>query len=246
MGIGTTDRTIAGLVLQKNTNNIQRMKVYVWMPAEGNPYGHVAMETDRYYMSFWPRGDIKADGEGLKAAGEGVDADIVYHRDLDFHLEGRRKPEVINLPVNKVKDSAINDVLERFLRDNNVDPADVTLEAAERKIVDFLRTSSFDDRPEKQLSLTRYAYLSEYPNNFNKFINFVDGDGEPVISLRNPQSCTTFVLNAIVLSLPPQKMGWIDWSSGRLEELFRNLMDVPHRPPPARFLYLGFGTSSGV
>merc|ERR1712243_413169 len=162
MGIGTTDRTIAGLVLQKNTNNIQRMKVYVWMPAEGNTYGHVALETDRYYMSFWPRRDIKASGECPKAAAIGVDADIVYHRDLDFYLEGRRKPEVINLPVNKVKDSAINDVLERFLRDNNVDPADVTLEAAERKIDDFLRTDSFDDRPEKQLSLTRYSYLSEY------------------------------------------------------------------------------------
>ena len=52
------------------------MKVYVWMPAEGNPYGHVAMETDRYYMSFWPRRDIKAGGEGLKAAAIGVDADV--------------------------------------------------------------------------------------------------------------------------------------------------------------------------
>ena len=136
----------------------KRMKVYVWLPAEGNTYGHVALETDRYYMSFWPRGNIKADGEGLKAAGEGVDADIVYHRDLDFHLEGKRKPGVIDLPY-KVKDSAINNVLERFLRDNGVDPEDVTLEAAERKIQDFLRTGSDEDWPVKELSKTRYTYL---------------------------------------------------------------------------------------
>ena len=184
------------------------MKVYVWLPAEGNTYGHVALETDRYYMSFWPRGDIKADGEVVKAAARGVDADIVYHRDLDFHLEGKREPEVINLPVNKVKDSAINDVLERFLRDNNVDPADVTLEAAERKIDDFLRTGSFDDHPQKQLSLTRYAYVSKFADA--TFINFLDAYGKTRISLRDPQSCTTFVLNAIVLSFPAQPFGFKD------------------------------------
>jgi len=215
------------------------MKVYVWMPAEGNPYGHVAMETDRYYMSFWPRGNIKADGEGLKAAGEGVDADIVYHRDLDFHLEGKREPEVIDLPVNKVKDSAINDVLERFLRDNNVDPADVTLEAAERKIDDFLRTGSFDDHPQKQLSLTRYSYLSEFAlrefPKLREFKNFVDDDGKPVISLRNRQSCTTFVLNAIVLSLPRQKMGLFGWFNFQCR---KDLEDKGFYKPPPLFVPL--------
>jgi len=177
------------------------MKVYVWLPAEGNRYGHVALETDRYYASFWPRGDIKADGETVQAATSGVDADLVYHRDLDYHLEGRRLPEQVVLPG--VSDAAVNDVLERFFRDNDVVPEDVTLEAAEAQVEKFLSTRHSDDRPEKRLSRTRYNYVAKF--DCSCFTNI-----DSLLDLRDPQSCTSFVMNTIVLSFPPQKMGLLD------------------------------------
>ena len=177
------------------------MKVYVWLPAEGNRYGHVALETDRYYASFWPRGDIKADGETVQAATSGVDADLVYHRDLDYHLEGRRLPEQVVLPG--VSDAAVNDVLERFFRDNDVVPEDVTLEAAEAQVEKFLSTRHSDDRPEKRLSRTRYNYVAKC--DCSCFTNI-----DSLLDLRDPQSCTSFVMNTIVLSFPPQKMGLLD------------------------------------
>jgi len=133
------------------------MKTYIWRPSEGNKYGHVSLETDRYYASFWPRGNIKGDGEFIRAATVGVDADIVYHRDLDRFLEGRRRPEEIFWP--RVSDADVNRVLEKFFDDNGVEPEDVTLEAAERKIQDFLRTGNDEDWPVKKLSKTRYTYL---------------------------------------------------------------------------------------
>jgi len=173
------------------------------MPAGENRYGHVSLETSRYYLSVWPRGDIKERGESVQAATTGVDADVVYHRDLDYYLESKRTPEIIAL--DQIPDKDVNSLLEDFLRYNDINPADVTLEAAERKIEAFLRTENVDDWPVKKLSKTRYRYVGKGLHQLGDFWHedavqrnaAIDAWARLGKFYWNPQSCTSFVLNVI-------------------------------------------------
>ena len=132
--------------------------VYIWMPNDEHKYGHVSLETDKYYTSIWPRGDIKRNKQQMQALVGGVDADIIYHRDYDYFLEGKRQPIVLKL--HHISDDKINKVYEALLTYNGIDPRDVTLNAAERQIEQFQLFQKDDYRPEKPLSRTRYALMS--------------------------------------------------------------------------------------
>ena len=191
--------------------------VNIWMPDKEHTYGHVSIETKRYYMSFWPRGDIKADRDVLQAATVGVDAGIVYHRDRDYHLEGKRLPERVVL--ERVPDEALDRVYQEFLKHNGVDPDDVTVEAAERVIQTLLRTGDQGDRLEKDLQRTLYTYLpTRLPYDaFGPFrkafdsvtslfgLKYLSSHREECFPIpphwikfySEPQSCTSFVLNLI-------------------------------------------------
>ena len=105
--------------------------VYIWYPDKDHPYGHAALQTDKYHISFWPDGDVKNDLGVARAVGKGVPGSLhFFHHELDRYYEGDRLPTGI-YQISYVTDKAINEIYEEFLEYNGIDPADVTLEAGE-------------------------------------------------------------------------------------------------------------------
>ena len=138
--------------------------VYIWYPDKDHPYGHAALQTDKYHISFWPDGDVKNDlGVARAVAGNGVPGCLIFHPELDRFYEGIRLPTgIYELDQEKVTDEAINRIHEKFLHYNGIDTADVTLEAGE-KLVDQ------STPPEVSVSKTKYAivlYNIIYPSDF--------------------------------------------------------------------------------
>ena len=123
--------------------------VYIWYPDKDHPYGHAALQTDKYYISFWPDGDVKNDlGVARAVAGKGVPASLVFHPELDRFYEGIRLPTG-RYEIVGATDEAINLVYEEFLHYNGIDPEDVTLQASEQLI-------EKSEKPEVSLPETKY------------------------------------------------------------------------------------------
>jgi hypothetical protein len=97
----------------------------IWRPSGDNKYGHAAVQTDKYHMSFWPDGAIKSDLSAFQAMTSGVVAAINFHHNLDKYLEDRRDP--VQYRIVNVSDSALNRIYEKFLAYNNINPSEVTL-----------------------------------------------------------------------------------------------------------------------
>jgi hypothetical protein len=126
--------------------------VYIWCPDKDHPYGHAALQTDKYYISFWPDGDVK-DSE-LGASLIRVPASLVFHPELDRFYEGIRLPTG-RYEIVGATDEAINLVYEEFLHYNGINPANVTLEAAEKLF------EKGDVEPEVSVSKTKYAVVPD-------------------------------------------------------------------------------------
>ena len=125
--------------------------VYIWYPDKDHPYGHTALQTDKYYISFWPDADVSELRKARAIAGKGVPASLVFHQELDRHYEGNR------LPTGRYKivgatDEAINKIHEKFLHYNGINSANVTLEAAEKLFEKGVE-------PEVSVSKTKYAVV---------------------------------------------------------------------------------------
>jgi hypothetical protein len=105
--------------------------VLIWLP-EGfsNKYGHASLQTDKYYISFWPL-------EGKRELSEASVTGRLHFQELvDWDNEGSpEKPRGPNSQheIVNVTNDAINYEYEKFLRYNKIDPEEVTLEAASRK-----------------------------------------------------------------------------------------------------------------
>ena len=74
--------------------------VYIWCPDKDHPYGHAALQTNKYHISFWPDVDTSELGKA-RAIGKGVPGCLVFHHELDHFHEGKRLPtgtyEILNL-----------------------------------------------------------------------------------------------------------------------------------------------------
>ena len=127
--------------------------VLIWSPnPPENTYGHAALVTDNYYMSFWPNGDVKNELGVVSTATVGVEASIHYHNSMDYVCEGKRKPATYDIKA-VVSDAEVDRVYEEFLRFNNINPEEVTLEAGCQKIA-----NKQNNTPEKTLPKTLYKF----------------------------------------------------------------------------------------
>jgi hypothetical protein len=167
--------------------------VYIWSPKIGtNPYGHAALQTDKYHISFWPDGDVKEELGVVKTALVGVDASLVFHPELDRYYEGKRRPtgeyEIVN-----VTNEAINGIHEEFLHYNGINPADVTLEAAE-ELVDAFELKVGEARPEMSVSRTPYSYIAIVEEK-TMFDTMRWPSSSPFY--HSKQSCVSFCFNLI-------------------------------------------------
>jgi hypothetical protein len=126
--------------------------VYIWYPDKDHPYGHAALQTAKYHISFWPDGDTSELGK-TRAVLKGVPGSLHFHHELDRYCEGNRLPTGI-YKILYATDEAINRIYEEFLQYNGIDPADVTLEAGEKLVRQ-------NKRPEVSVSLTKYAFVPD-------------------------------------------------------------------------------------
>jgi len=74
--------------------------IFIWCPDKDHPYGHAALQTNKYHISFWPDVDTSELGKA-RAIGKGVPGCLVFQHELDRFHEGKRLPtgtyEILNL-----------------------------------------------------------------------------------------------------------------------------------------------------
>lgn len=162
--------------------NLGKPLVRVWLPDENNEYGHVSLQTNKYYMSFWPQGQ-KNGKKGNIEKFCGAPACIIFHPDFDCHEEGERFPNH-KLPVPIAQCSDMDRLYERFLAYNGIDKEEVNLENG-CEIRNRNPEELENTRIEKNLGETRYTFVPklQYKNE------------EPFYS--KGQSCVSFVYHMI-------------------------------------------------
>lgn len=129
-----------------NILGVYATTVYIWEPDGENKYGHAAISTKTYHMSFWPE-------DGNK--GKTVPGQLHYHVAYDKHMEGKRNPiayKFVDICPLKV-DSAYEDLLHY----NDVTPDKVTINAGESKM-----EKTEDNEPVWILPMTKYNAVTSY------------------------------------------------------------------------------------
>jgi hypothetical protein len=154
------------------------VSVLYWEPTKGHAYGHVALQTNKYHISLWPRGSVKEKG-AFKTATMGIQASLNFHHDFDKELEGHRNPTKIIDISDLVSKAKLNETYETVLRYNSINPAEVTLDKG-----DALYEK--DISPEVEPTKTLYSYLGD--------------DYRSETFYKNKQSCTTFASGLILCS----------------------------------------------
>lgn len=148
----------------------------IWRPTYDNHYGHAALQTQKYHMSFWPDGDVKQDLGVLETFVKGVQSSLVFHQNLDYFLEVNENPEIIRID-SLVNEKKLNELYEEMLNYNNITPDTVTLEKGEK-------ITRKELRPEISLEKSLYSSCGEAYTS-NDFYRY-------------KQSCTTFSLGLLV------------------------------------------------
>lgn len=157
--------------------NLRHPLVRAWFPKGENLYGHVSIQTNNYYMSFWPDGSLTEKKSHVKAGLSGVKASLHFHPDYDCTVEGNRRPDK-RIYVKFVSCSDLDKLYEEFLAYNDVNPSAVNLQ----------RGCDLRDRgeiPAMAIDRTAYTFL---PNLKYKNSRPFYWDG---------QSCVSFVYHMI-------------------------------------------------
>ncbi len=143
--------------------------VLLWEPDVDNTYGHATVQTKTYHISLWPDGDVKNDFGVWNTLTKGVPGSLNFHHQLDYILEGKRKPKQYFL--EKIPALKVDQAYEEMLEYNDITPDRVTLNAGEEQVLKKIK-------PEISLSKSLYSFKGGgcIKDGFYKY----------------PQSCTTF------------------------------------------------------
>ncbi len=174
------------------------VQVLIWEPNEQNRYGHAALQTDRYHMSFWPQESVDNLDERINVTlGFGVQGSLHFHEAYDNYLEGEkdvmgnhlssRHPKRVTLDVLAER---LNQAYGQFLRYNEIGEEDVSREAGKNKVNRWLETEEDEDLPIVNLKKTRYALRG----------NFIRSRHNDDYVFEYAQSCATFCLNLLEAS----------------------------------------------
>jgi hypothetical protein len=162
--------------------------VFIWSPDSNHRYGHAALQTNKYHISFWPDGDVKNELGVVSTALVGVEGCLIFHPELDRFYEGNRLPTATHHIVNAT-DEAINGIHEEFLRFNRIVPEDVTLEAAEVLLDEYIQ-------PERSVPITRYTFIAAVERQ--TFFDAIHRNGGARVPFyHRKQSCVSFCFNII-------------------------------------------------
>ncbi|XP_046638234.1 uncharacterized protein LOC124316369 [Daphnia pulicaria] len=187
--------------------------VYIWRPqGKTNPFGHVALKTDKFYISFWTSTGFSDDKiEQLKEVFDfvdGVRGAIVFNQNVDRKNENDFDPIEYIDPIPFLRDEDINSIYEEFLRYNEINPEDVTLERGEQLFKKYQEYEELKkslpreeakkmkqpEVPEKSLPKTNYSFSVEFVSR---------KDESEVPFYHQKQSCVSFVFNLI-------QMAWLE------------------------------------
>lgn len=109
--------------------------IFIWLPKADDEVGHVALKTDRYYVSIWPETGL-TDGKHiakylhLVEMITGVNACLVYHKNIDRECESDCDPVEYDISV-AVTNEDLDPVIEEFLNYNEWKPEQMTIERSE-------------------------------------------------------------------------------------------------------------------
>jgi len=165
--------------------------IFVWPPAELcseqgvliNYNGHVAFQTDKYYVSFWPLDNKSKNSSSLN----GVLAELVINYKKDLALEGGLIPNKYDIS-HYASNTAVNRQIETFLRHNQIDP-DTVAQATEDEAQETKLTEEFVYLPK-----TMYSFKTELILDHSERNKWFD----------KPQSCVSFCFNMIeMVSVKP-------------------------------------------
>ena len=93
-------------------------KVLIWKPEEENEVGHVALKTDKYYVSIWPARYLKVKRlfrwvDAVTFMG-GVKGSLVLNINVDREREGDRDSSVEYDISEAVTNEDLNPIIEEF------------------------------------------------------------------------------------------------------------------------------------
>ncbi len=210
--------------------NLSEPLLRAWLPKGSNIFGHVSLQTNKYYMSFWPnkntqmRKDAEKDFQRRKgakgsdlslkfrAATLGVDASIIFHPDFDCCLEGYRFPDH-RMSINICSCTELDKLYEKFLHHNGIDPSTVTLiRGGEMRGSEII----------ENLLQTKYSFLPE--------LHYKAEDNNDQFYL-DAQSCVSFVYHMIEWAKPPLSKKITFEFFGKL---FKILDSISSSPPLKR------------
>lgn len=167
--------------------------ILIWEPnPPDNNYGHAAIQTDKYHMSFWPDGSVKQMG-AKKCVIKGIPASIVLHHLYDKQLEGNR-PATYTISLRNVDMEMVNMAFEELLNYNGIPHSDASLDKAEELIEQIINNPQITDLPTRSLSRTLYSFWG----SFRDGIDFLNGILKERDFYKSKQSCTTFCLSLLL------------------------------------------------
>ncbi len=85
----------------------------LWNPPNAFDLGHMAIQTEEYYLSIWPDGNYKK-MKGWRAVENPVAASLIIHLERDAELEGCEPDEVYEV-AEGILDTNINETIKLFL-----------------------------------------------------------------------------------------------------------------------------------
>jgi hypothetical protein len=158
-------------------------RILIWRPEEENDAGHVALKTDKYYISFWPTKCLK-DGAIVKYVDGmefllGVGGSVVLNQKIDRENEGDCDPDVEYNISEAVSNEDINSTFEEILQYNGINPKYFTIQHLELTGVSM----------QCSLAKTQYSFSAQ----------LVSGKEEPesLPFYHKQQSCVSLVFNLI-------------------------------------------------
>lgn len=197
--------------------------VYIWRPhGKDNPYGHVALATDKYYVSFWTAQVLESDDNDsdeeiqeeskakrlkrkltdlLSAVGvfKGHRGGLVLHQDLDKEYESEQDPVEYQIDAT-VTDEDVNSIYEDFLRFNGMDREDVTLARGEQL---YKTRKEYEQLPPEEARLkveepeVPQKSLAKTGYSFSAELVTCKEEDYSVPFYHKQQSCVSFIFNLV-------------------------------------------------
>jgi hypothetical protein len=160
----------------------KKVTVFIW-PNEEGAYGHVGLQTDKYYVSFWPNVN-KHEIRDMASLQDGVLAALIFHKQLDDNAEKNPNPRSHHISSRYVSCSDVNHQIEKFLRFNDVCPENYTLEEIEKQV----ENTGDHQCAKAELSNTKYLFTP-------KLVDYKKWGSSDWYN--EPQSCVSFCYNIV-------------------------------------------------